>query len=146
MIRIVTVALMALVFMAPTSKAATINIKYLDGTSQKIKLNEPPSQISQINISNDGFSASREGVIRVVAGSYGLNCGTSHGNKTEHLAQQCNGKKRCEYKINYQVIGDPAVGCGKEYVAEWQCGDGELKSTKANAEAGFGSVITLSCQ
>jgi len=146
MTRILTTALMAITLTASASNAATLYIKYLDGTSQKVQLKDPPSKISQININDDGSTASRTGFISVVAGSYGLNCGAPHGNKTGHLAQQCNGKNLCEYKVNYQVIGDPAVGCGKEYVAEWQCGDGELKSTKANAEAGFGSIIKLSCQ
>ncbi len=138
-------ALIVAILFASSSTAATLSIRYKDGSTQKVQLRGAPSQISQINIGDDGQAASRGGAINVVAGSYGLNCGTPHGNKTEHLARQCNGKNRCDYTVNYQVIGDPAVGCGKEYVAEWHCGDGEVKSVKAGAEAGYGAVMKLSC-
>jgi hypothetical protein len=44
------------------------------------------------------------------------------------------------------VIGDPASGCPKNYVAEWQCGnDPAVRRAEASAEAGYRSVITLSC-
>ena len=56
----------------------------------------------------------QEQEIRVVAGTYGGNCQAPHGNKTEHLAAACNGRTDCTYKIDYTVIGDPAVGCGKD--------------------------------
>jgi hypothetical protein len=141
--KLITVVLF-FAFSAGAADGASLTIKYKDGTSQQVQLNGHPSQINQITIEDQG-TVSSGGGINVVAGSYGLNCGAPHGNKTDHLAQQCNGKTRCDYKIEYQVIGDPAVGCGKEYVAEWRCGDGGMKSVKAQAEAGFGSVITLSC-
>jgi hypothetical protein len=85
--------------------------------------------------------------IRVVAGTYGGNCNAPHGNKTEHLAVACNGRADCTYKVDYTVIGDPAVGCGKDYVAEWWCGGSlELHRVVANPEAGFGSTLTLQCE
>ena len=85
--------------------------------------------------------------IQVIAGTYGANCGQPRGNKTAHLATACNGRDACEYTVNYQVIGDPAVGCQKNYVAEWQCG-GTSRVLQAGAapEAGYGSKIMLSCR
>lgn len=138
-----TIFTLALVF-AFSANAANLSIIYKDGSVQNMSLSGSPSQIRQITIS-DGETTSSSGGINVIAGSYGINCGASHGNKTNHLASQCNGKDRCSYKIDYTVIGDPAVGCGKDYIAEWQCGSGPTKSAKANAEAGFGSVIVLTC-
>lgn len=85
------------------------------------------------------------GVIRVVAGTYGQNCGVPYGNATSHLAAQCNGKNQCSYKVDYRIIGDPAIGCAKGYLAEWRCGNGPKKSAAAPGEAGFGAVLTLSC-
>lgn len=93
---------------------------------------------------NDGLQ--HPGSIRVIAGTYGQNCGAVRGNKTQHLINQCDGKRQCRYIINYQVIGDPAPGCAKAYTAEWRCGDhGRVQSATAQAEA-TGSEITLSCQ
>lgn len=87
------------------------------------------------------------GVIRIVAGTYGSNCGQPRGNKTSHLASVCNGRAECKYKVDYSVIGDPAGGCQKSYEAEWVCGDdaGVLHAS-APPEAGYGSLVTLSCQ
>ncbi len=111
-----------------------------------MKLKSPLSAVIFIMICSMNISAFASGnAINVVAGTYGRNCGAQHGNKTSHLAAQCNGKKDCSYRIDHTVIGDPAYGCGKEYIAEWRCGSGPVRSTKAKAEAGFGSVIRLDC-
>jgi hypothetical protein len=85
-------------------------------------------------------------VIQVLAGSYGENCGRKHGNVTGYLAESCDGRRRCAYRIDSKSIGDPAIGCGKEYVAEWRC-SGSARSYRAYArpEAGFGTVLTLAC-
>lgn len=84
--------------------------------------------------------------ITVVAGTYGANCGVARGNKTAPLAETCNGKRSCAYRIDHKVIGDPAVGCGKNYVAEWRCeNQGQTNTATIAAEAGLGSEITLSC-
>ena len=84
--------------------------------------------------------------IQVVAGTYGENCKAPHGNKTSHLAEACNGRADCTYKVDYTVIGDPAVGCGKDYVAEWRCGGSrEVHRAVADAEAGFGKTVGLTC-
>jgi hypothetical protein len=84
--------------------------------------------------------------IQVLAGTYGQNCGQPHGNKTAHLASICSGRGQCEYIIDHTVIGDPAFGCPKDYIAEWQC-PGSLQPLRAHvgAEAGFRSKIVLSC-
>jgi hypothetical protein len=57
--------------------------------------------------------------VTVVAGTYGENCGAPRGNKTSHLAELCNGKRK--YRVDHKIIGDPVIGCGKNYLAEWRC-------------------------
>jgi len=82
----------------------------------------------------------------VVAGSYGQNCGARHGNTTSHLQQMCAGQPSCTYRVDYKVIGDPAYGCQKDYVAEWRCGDEPVvRRATAAPEAGFGSTVDLRC-
>jgi hypothetical protein len=84
--------------------------------------------------------------IQVVSGTYGANCGQGESNKTEHLAAACNGKPQCSYEINYRVIGDPAPGCAKNYIAKWRCGsDPRVRSAEVRPEAGRGSTVVLSC-
>jgi hypothetical protein len=89
-------------------------------------------------------------VVTVVHGHYGKNCpGNTMFDKTADLAGTCNGKTSCPYTIDWMHIGDPAVGCAKEYEAAWRCVSGAtvspIKTVTAPAEAGFGSVITLVC-
>lgn len=84
--------------------------------------------------------------IRVVSGTYGGNCGAGYGNVTGHLAAVCDGKQTCEYAIDYLAIGDPAQGCPKDYVAEWQCGNHPKRLViSVGPEAGNGTIIILRC-
>jgi hypothetical protein len=86
------------------------------------------------------------GRIEVVAGTYGENCHAAHGNVTAALAAACDGKTSCDYKVDYHVIGDPAPGCSKRYLAEWRCGgDAHDRQVEVAAEAGYGGVAHLTC-
>ena len=84
--------------------------------------------------------------IAVVAGTYGGNCGAPHGNVTASLASACNTLGRCDYIVDYTIIGDPAPGCAKDYVAEWTCnGQSLVQQATASPEAGFRKTVTLTC-
>ncbi|HEX8822385.1 MAG TPA: hypothetical protein VF794_20835, partial [Archangium sp.] len=88
-----------------------------------------------------------QATITVTAGTYGGNCGTSRGNVTSALRTACTGKALCDYVVDYRVLGDPAPGCAKDYVAEWTCnnGSGNVRTYRVSPEAGFGGVAKLSC-
>jgi len=86
------------------------------------------------------------GAIRVLSATYGGNCGAASGNATAHIASACNGKTDCGYVIDYKVIGDPVVGCSKDYRVEYGCGDGRLRSASASPEAGFRKRVDLGCR
>jgi hypothetical protein len=85
-------------------------------------------------------------VIRVQTASYGQDCGAAAANVTDHAKQTCDGKRDCEYRVDYTLIGDPAPGCAKDYVIGWTCGAHQKVSyLSAAPEAGLGSVLRLSC-
>jgi len=84
--------------------------------------------------------------ILVVSATYGGNCGARPGNVTEALADACTGRRVCEYTIRHQILGDPVPGCPKDFVVRWQCGDGRPRRAGVPPEAGFGSVVFLSCR
>lgn len=97
------------------------------------------------------------GPIRVLAGTYGGNCAdhaggkyrgaVQRGNRTDPLAKECNGQAKCLYRVDYRVIGDPADGCAKDFVAEWQCGnDPTIRKDVVEAEAGRGKSAYLRCE
>ncbi len=81
----------------------------------------------------------------VTSATYGGNCGAPRGNATQHLAQACNGRISCDYVIDWQVIGDPKPFCGKNYIAEWRCGAGPVRTASAAPEAGYRKSIGLRC-
>ena len=84
--------------------------------------------------------------ISVVAGTYGGNCGASHGNVTGALGSACNTLGHCDYIVDYTILGDPAPGCAKDYVAEWTCnGQSLVQRATASPEAGFRKTVTLVC-
>jgi len=87
----------------------------------------------------------RGGQIKVIAATYGGNCGAPYGNATNHLAEICDGMATCHYVIDFRVIGDPAGNCRKDYSAEWECGrDPERGRVGAGPEA-TGTGIVLRC-
>jgi len=83
--------------------------------------------------------------IQIQFATYGGNCGAPQGNVTSHIAQVCNGRMDCRYTIDYQVIGDPVVGCAKDYVVQYTCGTGQPRVARAEPEAGFRSLVSLMC-
>ena len=82
--------------------------------------------------------------ISVTSASYGQSCKAPKGNLTQPLQAACNGKMTCQYTVNYQVTGDPAPGCGKDFAIEWTCGGANAMTASLPAEANGGKV-NLSC-
>jgi hypothetical protein len=90
--------------------------------------------------------------IQVVAGTWGENCKAPRGNSTGPLAAACNGKASCDYKVDRNVLTDPAYLCRKDYAAEWRCGEDQTvqKAYAAitagmDGESGNGAIVRLSC-
>ena len=91
--------------------------------------------------------------MQVVAATYGENCHAARGNATSFVALACDGKTTCAYAVNVATLGDPASGCVKDFVAEWTCGASPIVNraksvlaSPANGEAGYGSIVTLTCE
>lgn len=83
--------------------------------------------------------------IRVVSATYGPNCNVPRGNVTSRIADFCDDRAVCEYRVDVAVLGDPAPGCAKELFAEYRCGRfGGLRSEVVPAEAN-GKILRLQC-
>jgi hypothetical protein len=86
------------------------------------------------------------GRIEVLGATYGFNYRAPKNNAAEHMTRGCNGKSRCNYRVDAQVLGDPAPGCQKDFNVTWRCGPaGTPRHEQLPPEAGFGSVVTLDC-
>ena len=125
-------------------------LRYADGSIQRIKLDRPSESIRQIEFLERGRMSDRDewrgDRIKVIAATYGYNCGAPYKNVTDHLAKTCDGVAVCMYVIDYRVIGDPAPNCKKDYTVEWQCGpDPEKHVLIVPPGAGFGDVLELRC-
>jgi len=96
-------------------------------------------------------------VIHVADATYGLACkdfvppsGRPNlvrvGNATAALASACDkAKTACMFAVDAVQLGDPANGCGKDFIANWRCGsDQKVHQFYLTAEASGRSAL-LSC-
>jgi hypothetical protein len=96
-------------------------------------------------------------VIHVADATYGLVCKdfvppsgkpnlVKLGNVTAALTSACDkAKASCLFAVDAVQLGDPANGCGKDFVANWRCGsDQKLHQFYLPAEASGRSAV-LSC-
>jgi len=92
------------------------------------------------------FKIEPENRIRVSSATYGKSCDAVNGNVTEPLSASCNGRDKCHYRIDVNLLGDPAPQCGKDFEAVWTCGsNSEPNRLHVSAEAGLGKIALLSC-
>lgn len=107
-----------------------------------------PTGVAAARSTNGLFAASQPASnswIIVTTATYGASCGLPDGNVTQALKAACDGKRTCVYRVNLQVLGDPAPGCRKDFSVQWSCGGGSGGSSYAPAEAGLGSKVSLFC-
>src|SRR5262249_54238508 len=84
--------------------------------------------------------------ILVVSATYGGNCGAPLGNASDDVALTCDGRNECTFIVDVKQLGDPANGCGKDFVVTYRCFPSRRKSEdRVPPEAGLGSKLTLSC-
>src|SRR5579863_199056 len=100
---------------------------------------------------------SRTNGIQIVDATYGGNCEefspapqnaglVKHGNATASIMQSCeNTDLLCPFVIDQLLLGDPAVGCNKDFEANWRCGrDPVVHQIKLQPEA-KNKIAWLSC-
>lgn len=74
---------------------------------------------------------------------YGGNVGVSSYVSSD-ISSKCAGLMNCDYKVDVQVIGDPAPMKAKDYKVSWGCNDGTVRNASLSAEAN-GQSIHLEC-
>ena len=71
-------------------------------TGERKKITLTTAGGAQIVISGEGITVQCPGQITVKAATYGGNCGAEAGNKSGFVADECNGRQRCTYQIDYR--------------------------------------------
>lgn len=105
----------------------------------------PPQNV--VSVSPASATAPAEIVaIKVVAGTYGRNCNAKSGNATALLSKACDGHGSCDFTIDTAALEDPALGCNKDFAAEWKCGNGNaVYSAALSGLTGKNDKLHLSC-
>jgi len=96
-------------------------------------------------------------LIHVVEATYGQNCQgfvppagqinqVKRGNATVVASRSCNNTNVfCPIYIDKFRIGDPAVGCNKDFTVSWRCGADQAVHDIHVAGEAFQKVAWLSC-
>lgn len=116
--------------------------------SGKVKFyaSDPWYNASIAKIKNVKWDNLTSGSINVERVHYGDNCGThvNNGSSLSHAKSSCDKKSTCSYRIDHNIIGDPAGGCSKTYNLSYNCGNGPSKFVSTGNEAS-GRTIYLDC-
>lgn len=96
-------------------------------------------------------------VIHVVDATYGLACKdfvppngrpnqVKAGNATAALTSTCDkAKTTCVFAVDAVQLGDPANGCGKDFIANWRCGSDQTVHQFYLPPEAHGRSVALSC-
>jgi len=78
---------------------------------------------------------------------YGENCETEINNGTtlEDIKSKCDNKSNCDYLIDHNIIGDPSVGCQKDYKVNFKCGDEQQDRYAFQKKEASGQILNLTC-
>jgi len=84
--------------------------------------------------------------LSVVSATYGANCGAPAGNATAPVRAACDGQSACTYRVDVRHLGDPLVGCPKDFGVTFRCsGEEPIRTTGIQPEAGLGTLLSLRC-
>ena len=93
-------------------------LKY--GVPGKSKSNCCVSGVKVTEQAGTSSAPTSRGQIQVISAVYGANCGRPL-DVSGSLRQACDTKQRCDYLVDHTKLGDPAVGCRKDYTYRWRC-------------------------
>ncbi len=86
------------------------------------------------------------GTITVQHATYGRRCGVAQGTHTWDVSGYCDGFGLCRYRVDKHWIGDPKVGCEKDFDVTYTCShDGQQRQAHISHEANR-KETTLICQ
>ena len=92
---------------------------------------------------NGGGWNGGSGAIQVLSAFYGVNCGVHH-NVGWSVQSMCSGQQTCWYRVDHNMLGDPAYGCRKDFRVDYTCGDGQARQAYLGGEAS-GQTLQLAC-
>src|SRR3989344_4922024 len=117
-----------------------------DGPMVRLAMTTPGGAVPADKTGASGKPENLKSTIKVVAGSYGVNCGAKPGNATAQVARACDRQTLCEYKIDLAALEDSVTDCAKNFTAEWKCGAGAtVYAVSVPAGAVRGESLRLAC-
>jgi hypothetical protein len=120
-------------------------IRLSRGTNDIVLKSDAPVRLNHLLIVPYIAGKPPEPGISVATATYGRNCKAPQGNATRDVAESCQGKSDCAYKIQPARLGDPAQGCGKNFTVSYFCpSESVMRHNKLPAESD-GKTVRLSC-
>ena len=117
-----------------------------DGTMVRLAMATPGGALPADKTGANEKTENAKSTIKVVAGTYGRNCGAKPGNATAQVARACDGQVACQYKIDIATLEDAAPACAKDFTAEWKCGTAAtVYAVTMPAGAMPGEPLRLAC-
>jgi hypothetical protein len=107
---------------APLSAPARALGNNQDGAMVRLAMATPGGALPADKPGANEKTENAKSTIKVVAGTYGRNCGAKSGNATTQVARACDGQVACQYKIDTATLEDAVPACAKDFTAEWKCG------------------------
>lgn len=131
---------------APLSAPALASV-YTPGSSMvRLAMATPGGAMPSDKTGANEKMDNAKSIIKVVTGTYGINCGAKPGNATAHVARVCDGQTLCEYKIDPTALEDAAPNCAKNFSVEWKCGAAvTVYAVSVPASAARGEPLRLAC-
>ena len=90
--------------------------------------------------------------MKVIYAYYGTSCANGHltqaiqDRSTKYAADRCDGRSSCNVVVRHTDadLGDPYVGCPKDFIVVAKCGDGQIVADSVTPEAS-GHSFELVC-
>jgi len=131
---------------APLSASTQVLSSTPDGSMVRFAMATPGGALPTDKLGANEKTENAKSAIKVVAGTYGRNCGAKPGNATTQVARACDGQAVCQYKIDTATLEDAAPACAKDFTAEWKCGTAAtVYAVTMPAGATPGEPLRLAC-
>lgn len=98
-----------------------------------------------VSVDTVALAAPAPGRIDIVQSGFGENCGVAKNFSLQWVRSACASKRHCNFAVDWDLIGNPAPQCSKEFYIDWTCTPGGEVHRVSRLDPLPGSVIPIAC-